>query len=264
MAFTFSCSGDDDGGGDGNPFAGIPGYEYKKERLKYYDPEDAYERCRNGVTERMCEDNGKEVWYNPLTHDCDYSELCSGGSNGMSCKRTYYGFEELKLCGSRIYVSYVSSDPGRCQGGVLQWKCGDVWYNEETHYCDGDYNPTLKAKERCGNKYYEPYEGYIVECQNGVVVGRCGYDENVTWYNIETHYCFYSLDNVNFTYTYTVKPRVLCGGEYLDGDYERCNNGVIENRCGSMMDENANWYNRITQVCDRNTYTVRDKVRCGS
>jgi hypothetical protein len=274
LTFTISCSdGDktDDGGGGGNngSFAGIPEYERTKERLKYYDPADADERCQNRVVEGRCEVDGREVWYNPLTHACRYDESC----NGSSCERTYYGLGTIELCGS---LFYVSSDSRRCVGGVLQIKCGDVWYNKGTQYCDYGYNPneetgTVKAKELCGNKYYEPYysiswgsDGVAVRepntrCQNGVVQEKCVWGENVTWYNSETEYC--SFDPTSMTQI--VKPRVLCGGQYLDGDYEKCDNGVVLRRCGGMMGETT-WYNDITQVCDWNTGTVRNKVRCGS
>jgi len=290
LALTLSCSGGDDNP-DGGGGSVDDGWQEYQERLKYYDPDDTDKRCQNGVLEERCEDNGREVWYNPLTNICNYSESCSSGEDGgYSCERTYYGLGTIELCGN---VHYVSSNSRRCVGGVLQRKCGDVWYNRETHYCDYEYNPntgtetsTLKAKELCGNKYYEPdystswgSDGVAVRepntrCQNGIVQEKCGWGENVTWYNSETEYC--SFDPTNMTQI--VKPRVLCGGEYLDGDYEKCDNGVILSRCGGNMPSVPGgdpvepvWYNYITQTCVESgnwqtgyTYTVRNKVRCGN
>jgi hypothetical protein len=236
MAFTFfSCSGDDGGGDNNGGGGGSSEYERMKEELKYYDP--VTEQCPSGVTERKC----GEVWYNPLTHGCD-----EGGE-----------LSKLEFCGNQIYFS----DPRvRCQGVVIQEKCGEAWYNDDTHYCDWVYDPnteietpTLKAKKPCGNKYYAPYED--TDCQNGVVVERCGDGEN--WYNPDTQDCSYSYENG--TGTYTVKPLVFCGSRAMK-ESERCTGGVVEEKCGAS----ATWYNDITQVCDWMTGTVRDKVRCGS
>jgi hypothetical protein len=291
LTLTLSCSNDDNPGGSGGgggshsggnngSFAGNDEYDRYKERLKYYDPADTDQRCPNGVLEGRCEVDGQEVWYNPLTHSCSYDESCYGGPDGGYCERTYYGLGTIELCGSQIYVS---SSSRRCVGGVLQRKCGDDWYNRETHYCDYEYDPntgtetrTLKAKLICGGKYYEPdystswgSDGVVVRepntrCQNGVVQEKCGgwNGEEPIWYNRETQYC--SWDNAS--QTQTVKPMVLCGGEYIEPDYEKCDSGVVLSRCGGMMGmgEDATWYNYITQICDWNTGTVRDKVRCGS
>jgi len=249
LTLTLSCS--DTGGGGGT---GDDGWQEYQERLKYYDPADPSERCQNNVTEYMCDVNGG-TWFNPLNYIC--------GENEEQCDENYnctytYALLPIERCGN---VHYVSSDSRRCVGGVIQRKCGDVWYNRETHYCDWDYDPntgietgTLKAMERCGSKYYEPDE--YTECQNGVVVERCGWGENVTWYNADTQYCSYENGDP------TVKPLERCGSEYIEPLYERCEKGVILWRCGSMMGENTTWYNHITQTCDWETGTVRDKVRC--
>jgi hypothetical protein len=278
ITFTLSCSNGDDneggggGGNNNNQFAGNPEYEREKERLKYYDPDDADERCQNGVVEGRCEVDGREVWYNPLTHGCNYSEFCSSGMDGeMNCERTYYGFGTVEICGNQIYVSYLNGNR-RCQGGILERKCGDDWYNRETHYCDWERDPntgietsTLKARERCGSKYYIPDEGYI-RCQNGVVQERCGgwNQEEALWYNYETHYCSYNYDGSGSTYT--IKAQERCGNQYINDDYERCNNEVVEYTCGGTLGENAKWYNEITQSCNWTGTggTVKNKLRCGS
>jgi hypothetical protein len=244
MAFTFSCSSDDDDGGSDDPFSGIPGYEDFKERLKYYDPDDVEKRCQNGVVEGRCEVDGNDIWYSPLTYVCHDDN---------------YGLETIKRCGNQLYISLPNGPASnarlRCQGGALEGKCEDVWYNEETHYCDWDYDydtgigtSTVKAKERCGNKYYYDEKGYYegYRCQNEILEERCG----GVWYNEETHYCDWS--------TSTVKAIERCGSGYIDDYEERCNNGAIEDKCGDV------WFNRITQSCDWRTGTVKNKVRCGS
>jgi hypothetical protein len=263
MALTFSCSSGDDpednnsgGGGNNNdPFADIPRWEEYKEYFKYYDPDDEEQRCRNGVVEERCEDDGREIWYSPLTHSCGHIGLCDTDV----CEDIYY-FGKLERCGNALYA--YSHE--RCQNGVLEYKCGDVWYNPETHECHhSNGNEMPKAKERCGSKYYEPNSD--TRCQNEIIQERCGYGENETWYNSETHYCYCSNgpDAPNWNgepVTCTAKAKEFCKGRYLDGDYERCNNGVVESKCG----ENATWYNIITQSCDWKTGMVKAKLRCGS
>jgi len=244
LTLTFSCSNDDgdgsgNGGGGGNngSLESNPEYQEYKEYLKYYDPENPEQRCQSGVTEFKCGDKG---WYNPLNYDCTYS--CGDGEGCYN-----YELRKLEICGNEIYVSKPTR---RCQDGVLQRKCGDVWYNGETHYCDDG----LKAKERCGSKYYIPEEGYT-RCQNGVIQERCGgwnQDEEPIWYNSETHYC------TNFG---IVKAKERCGNSYVSDEYERCNNGVFEEICiGMPNDANAIWYNDMTQSCDWNTGVVRNKL----
>jgi len=286
LTLTLSCSGGDD---DDNGPTGNSEYERWQESLKYIDPDDPTERCgSNGIAERKCDVNGSITWYNPLNYSC--RRMGSNCDENDNCTYTY-ALLTIALCGNEPYIDHP--DYGKCVGGVLQRKCGDVWYNRETQYCDYEYNPntneetrTVKAKERCGNKYYEPdystsmgSDGVIVRepntrCQNEVIVERCGWGENVTWYNSETQYC--SFDPTSMTTI--VKPRVLCGSEYIEPDYERCNNGVVESKCGGgglvpggEQPVEPVWYNYITQTCVESgnwqtgyTYTVRNKVRCGS
>jgi hypothetical protein len=195
MALTFSCSDNDDG--DKDPFSDIPGYEYWKESLKYYDPDDKTQRCRNGVVEMRCEVDGKEVWYSPLTHVCG-----SSGSDacveGEVCEptRTYF-FGTIERCGNELYgsynnvrcescgsKSYIVHSYKRCQSGVVEERCDSGWYNVETHYCDWNTG-TIKAIERCGSGYISSDS----RCNNGVIEGRCGYGENPIWYNRITQSC---------------------------------------------------------------------------
>jgi hypothetical protein len=264
LAITFTLNACDSGGGGGgsspggnDPFSGDEYYEYLKERVKYYDPDDG-ERCNNGVVEWVCEVPGGDAWYNPLKQSCERVDYtCEDGN----CYGTYE-LGTIEACGRKLYASHPNI--GRCQDGVVQYKCktadGDKWYNAETHYCDWSYYngteiSTVKPRERCGSKNYYPDEGYI-RCEKGVVEGSCGYGDNTTWYNLETHYCSYSGE--------TVKPKERCGSEYYvpEEGYKRCEKGVVEYRCGSGG--NINWYNSITQSCDWNTGTVTNKLRCGS
>jgi hypothetical protein len=273
IAFTLNAcsSSDDDNGGihDDGSLSSLPEYQEMQERYKYYDPADAEERCKNGVVERRCEVDGKEVWYNPLKQNCD--------------RDIYYYLSTFERCGNEIIlINYLENQ--RCNGGVVEKKCGradgDKWGNQNTHYCDSDYDPVtmtdtyeIKAKELCGNVYYIPGNKEGV-CKNGVLGSMCGGmpsgDEGV-WYNDNTHYCKFGYDTETHSFTATVEPLERCGNVYMDDPgYHRCNNGVIEESCGGVympgfdMEDNRKWYNDITQTCDWRTGEVRNKVRCGS
>jgi hypothetical protein len=257
MAFPLSCSSDDD---DGDPLSGLPGYEEYKERLKYYNPDDEEERCNKGVVEYVCElSKGIVAWYNPLKQGCEEIDYTCPSSG--SCYGTYE-LGTIERCGRGAYVATPNGD-ARCQGGVLQRKCGDVWYNYETHDCDRryDYNTdtykdTLITLVPCGSKYYWP-DSYT-KCEGGVIKDKCG----DAWYNYETEYCYYNYNSETQTEIRVVQPMVLCGSTYIRPEYNRCNNGVVEYRCG--YDENITWYNGITQTCNRDTYTVKNKAKCSN
>jgi len=239
LTLTLSCSNGD--GGSNNPIAGNPEYELEKESYKYYDPDSG--RCLNGVIELKCGDKG---FYNPLTHFCMDPNWTSGG----------VGYEIQQLCRSKAYNPYKGD---RCQNGVVEGKCGDVWYNYGTHYCFHNTN-TVKVKEICGSTYIVPDDGE--RCTNGVVEQKCGNSEN--WYNYITQSCDW--------FTGEVKNKLRCGSIYIEPDYERCTNGSVESICGITNDENATWYNIITQSCYPDfdevnftfTFTVKNKLRCGS
>jgi hypothetical protein len=237
LAFTFSCSSSDDpdnsgdgSGGNINNNNNIPSsssYNWK-EAYHYYDPADEKKRCQNGVLEAKCEDS----WYNYLTHYC-------------------LGKEIVELCGeyteANLWVntlSNITSTIKRCQGGIFEYKCGDNWYNQNTHTCS-DNMIVAREMEPCGNGYY--IVGDNVRCRDGVVEGKCG----DSWYNSSTHTC-----NNN-----TIEFLVLafCGdGAFLYSPSEgmRCQDGAAEAKCGSV------WYNIHKQMCKNNT--VENKPRCGS
>jgi hypothetical protein len=250
ITFTLSCSnGDDDGGGD-DPFAGIPGYEDAKERLKYYDPDDG-QRCQNGIVEDKCELPSGDVWFNQLKQHC-----CEGDYDPATGDHTYT-LGTIERCGNVVIAS--NHDDERCQGGVPQMKCDNgEWYNSEKQYCDSDWDGststyTIKEMTKCGNKYYRPDYGY--RCMNNVIEEKCGWEEDAKWYNRETHRCNYS--------DYTVVKKEFCGGRTVyEDEGDRCNNGVLEYRCGN--DSTAPYYNYITQSCDWDTGTVKNKLRCGN
>jgi hypothetical protein len=221
-----SGGGRSSSGGDNNndPFAGIPEWEYYKEFFKYYDP-DRDQRCRNGSVEERCKIDGNDVWYSPLTHVCGSEGSESGGSG---C------FPDGECPPPPPPTYYL---------GTIE-RCGNELYPS--------YQDNIIC-EPCGSGYYIHYihnEDYT-RCRNGVVEDRC----DDTWYNRETHYC----GDWN---SGTIKAIESCGSWYVRHSDERCNNGVIEERCG--YDENAIWYNRITQSCNWNTGIVKAKLRCGS
>jgi hypothetical protein len=119
------------------------------------------------------------------------------------------------------------------------------------------------------NKYYHPDEEFQRydkrRCRNGVIEEPCEVDGNEVWYNSETQYCSYENN------TQTIKAKERCGSEYIrpDYDYERCNNGVVEWKCG--YDDEAPWYNGKTHYCEWDgdastswTYTIKALERCGN
>jgi hypothetical protein len=271
ITLTLSCSSGDDndgtssgsgagtsssGGGAGNPSSSsgttiaTGNEEYLKDRqeqAKYYDPDDENQRCTtNGVVQRKCK-NGE--WFDAATKNCN----CIDGV----CK--VLGILE-RLCGTTIDEAQV--------------------YNRGTQYCRV-YDPAtgttaVKAMEICGDRYYEPQEGYN-RCQDGVVQRKCNNGED--WYDTETQYCSYENNN-----TQTIKAKERCGDIYFtpyDGKVEyRCKNEVVEERCDAQMyqgenAENATWRDRIKEICEcsyeggiglggTSTCTVREKQRCGS
>jgi hypothetical protein len=269
------------GGGNNDPFADV--YEYYsyeffgsgeyidvvKEFFKYYDPDEA--RCRNGIVEYSCgEKDYDEVWFNLFTHRCV-------NDNGvlLSTLRTY------EHCGNTVYLPPEDGSV-RCQDGVPELLCGDVWVNAEMYLCyhssTGSVVPL--AMERCGSKYYLPDDRipddvlfYTPQrCRNGVVEITCEGNyptwykppETQTWYDPETQYCIEGYNTETHTSTYAVKAIERCGSGYIRYEGVRCNNGVIELRCDGEEDDRYVWYNPITQSCGFDTYTVKNKLRCGS
>lgn len=98
----------------------------------WYNPANENSRCNNGTAEIKCGD----VWYNSSTHTC---------KDGTVEANTIY-----LTCGSGNYIDYYQSDSNstRCKDGIVEFKCGDVWYNINTHTCkDG----SGKARTRCGS-----------------------------------------------------------------------------------------------------------------
>jgi len=253
LTFIVSCSNDDDEN-DGL-FGGLPGYEDYAERLKYFDPDDQYERCQSGVVQYKCELATGDIWYSPLTHHC-----CDDDHGNVT-------FGAYERCGNTVITSAHGE---RCQNGQPQEKCGDVWYNYETHSCSYDYDSETDSeteivipKVKCGNKYLYPYQVEYGDgkCDNGVIKYRCGgtYPDytDAQWYNYETHYCDYDYGND----TYTVKQIPSCGGKLMDEPkYQKCENGVIKEQCS--WGENLTWYNYITQSCNDETGAIKDKTLC--
>jgi hypothetical protein len=256
MAFTLNACGSDsdDPVPPNNGINGVENaewYKYIKEGAKYYNPGN--ERCQNGVLERKCSTVDGDKWYNPLTHI-----FCDG-------KGRIIEIGEWKTCCDERELTLY----GSCISIAIEGKCptpnGDmILYDNNTHYCDVIYDPMtneftyeVKAKELCGNKYYEPSQ-YVV-CKDEIVGEMCGgipsfYEGD--WFNPETHYCFYD------SYPPTVKPIERCGNRYVSDDFERCNNGVFEIKCPDHATNEPNFYNPITHYCD-GTGKAKNKLRCG-
>jgi len=102
----------------------------------WYDPASADQRCQNGVIQGKC----GNVWYD------SYGYFCNNGVVEIDLLKVLIVSEE---CGSGNYFAYNHYNPdSRCKDGVVEWKCGDVWYNTNTHTCKDD---VVKARTRCGN-----------------------------------------------------------------------------------------------------------------
>jgi len=115
----------------------------------------------------------------------------SGNNSSLECNLEY-----------ECYDPY--DDEQRCQNGVTEFKCYDGWYNPLYYYCttyvavcdpEGNCSSSydgrpIKAKERCGSKYYEPDD--YTRCQNGVI--DCGI--SVKWYNEITQNCEWKTGTV--------------------------------------------------------------------
>jgi len=100
----------------------------------WYDPTTTTDmRCQNGTVEYKC----GNVWYNISKYSCD------DYTNSIVSANLLYSEE----CGSGNYLWFnplVSNS--RCKDGIVEWKCGDVWYNTNTHTCKDNI---VKARTRC-------------------------------------------------------------------------------------------------------------------
>jgi hypothetical protein len=219
ITFTLSCSSPEDEVKN-DPTGNEQYLKDREDQAKYYDPDDANQRCQNRVTEWKCGENG--TWYNPTTNACtchrdgDNVRICKihgvleslcwiendvpvpYNRGTQYCKPGAVG--EKEICGDKYYEpdSYT-----RCQNEVVQGKCGEDWYDAETQYCE--YNTqTIKARELCGNLYIRPdYQ----RCSNKVVEDKCDQrEEDVPYYNKISQRCILSDG------TYTVKELTRCGG----------------------------------------------------
>jgi hypothetical protein len=260
ITFTLSCSSNDDdptppGGGDGQ-LAGNAEYERVKERNKYYDPDNANERCEKGVVQFSCSLPDGDVWYSELEKYCKKIM-------GSSMTPTYE-LETVKweVCGGLLCNTSWGC---RCNGGAYEEKCGEGWYNSNTQYCGYDYDMAtmtttyeVKAKLPCGTDFYKPSDNplYAYErCENNVVEYRCGMSD---WYNPKTNACNGKTGDI------VPKAEATCNGKEIDDfGYKMCKDGVIKQECGSMSGGEPVWYNNITESCDYMTRTVKPKTKCG-
>jgi hypothetical protein len=159
----------------------------------------------------------------------------------------------------------------RCEAGVVEKKCslpdGDVWYSELKKACsyisEGPMAGNIYKFEEwkvCGSILYIDSWG---RCTGGAYEDKCGEG----WANVNTQYCYKSTDIATMTAIYEVKAKLPCGtGFYEPSDnplyaYERCENNVVEYRCGSGMPGNeVHWYNPKTNVCNGKTGEVVTKA----
>jgi hypothetical protein len=145
LSFTLSCSSDDDGGGGGDG--------------GWYNPNNENSRCQGGVLELKCGDN---EWYNSAKYVCtgDYDEFSNIYYYTIPLKQ-YYEQNGYQRCGDGYYQPDYP-DYYRCQGGVLEGKCGDEWYNWATYFCTGDYDEfsNIHYYTITWEQYYEQ-NGYV-------------------------------------------------------------------------------------------------------
>jgi len=133
----------------------------------------------------------------------------------------------------------VSYDPltQRCgENDVVEYKCGNSYYNPETHFCQAG---TDEVQPLCGGAGGLEYTS-AQRCENDVVESKCGDD----WYNPLTQFCQAGTDNVED----------LCGTAIFNST-QRCENGVVEAQC-----TNGTWYNTATQSCQNNVVLTK----CGN
>jgi hypothetical protein len=99
---------------------------------RWYSPSE-YQRCQNGTLESKCGNN----WYNTSSHTCS--------DDGKIIFNSLVGSYD---CGKGNYFPINYDNPEqRCQDGVVEYKCGNNWYNTNSHSCK---NGILKARTRCG------------------------------------------------------------------------------------------------------------------
>jgi uncharacterized protein (TIGR02145 family) len=200
----------------------------------YYDPySTAQQRCNGGFIDNKCT-NGE--WYSSQTH------ICTEGQ--VMVLAQYYMQNGYEQCGTGWYNTSLQ----RCQGGVIQTKCGEFeWYSSyATHVC---YNNTVitfieyygsLGYEQCGSSWYNP-SSEVQRCRGGVLEGKCG---EVGWYNGSTQTCVSNEYIYEYNYEKGSYDRVR---NYAIKDRERCSNGtyVVENKCVS-----GRTYNPETQFCN--------------
>jgi len=145
LTFTFSCSSSDSGGNSND--------------LSYYKPDDENSRCRGGVIEYKC---GNGEWYNSEKYICanDYDEFSNIYYYTIPLKQ-YYEQNGYQHCGDSYYHPDYP-DYLRCQGGVLEYKCGDEWINFAKYICAGDYDEfsNIHYYPITWEQYYEQ-QGYV-------------------------------------------------------------------------------------------------------
>jgi len=128
LTLTFSCSSDNDDD------EGVGG--------EYYNPNNEYYRCNGGVVEAKCGD----VWFNISKYNCkpDVDEYSNIHYTLITLEQYYeQNVNEYVRCGNSYYPSNMTNYY-RCQSGVIEAKCGDVWYNTSKYGCTNGNTITLE------------------------------------------------------------------------------------------------------------------------
>ncbi|MDR2554366.1 MAG: hypothetical protein LBC64_02960 [Fibromonadaceae bacterium] len=131
-----------------------------------------------------------------------------------------------------------NDENSRCQGGVVEAKCGDnEWYNSAKYFCTSDYDEfsniyyyTITWEQyheqmdeqmkqlgyaRCDNAFgYDDLNDENVRCQGGVREYKCG-DE---WINTAKYTCAGDYDEFSNIHYYTITLEQW----YEQNGYVRC------------------------------------------
>ena len=264
------------------------GYGFSYEWSNYYDPEtqfcsgnNVYDKCngQNYSPDReICEDNVVKImcsyrgnFYDPAIEFCYGGKIydkCNGQNYAPVNERCENNVIET-MCGTGWYDA--TNVNFRCQNDYVEIKCGtgNNYYNPTTQFCNentvygkcngmNNYDPTTQfcngyeVLDKCNGQNYS-YMNQI--CEDNVVKTKCGTGNNYhnpaiekccgnNKYTILTQFC-----SGNSVYD-------KCNGQNYIPASQRCENHVIETKCGS------DWYNAANTDLKCESSVV--KIRCGT
>jgi len=205
----------------------------------------------------------------------------SGGKDNSSSSSTTGGGNSSSSDGANDYYRYYdpyTAAAQRCQGGFVEYKCGEEWYMPGTgtidnngiylyQYCSSNAIVKTEIKyERCGSNWYSP--ATTTRCQDGVVENKCGEEwykgtinDNGIGYTCSNNAskvldkCEGSTYNPTSYFCYDNKRYSLCGDSKLEYNPEtqRCSSGAVETKCGT----GSNYHNPATEgCCGDNKYSI--------